>query len=77
MVNGIEIVDKQFLGQKGSVCPKTLVGMLILQKGFVAKGYWIQVKGKVSNVNIFSGLMSKKNMTERTAGGYFLFIEQN
>ena len=68
MVNGIEIVDKQFLGLNGSVCPKTLVGMLVLQKGFVTKGYWIQVKSKVTNVNIFSGLMSKEKMTERTAG---------
>ena len=68
MVNGVKIVDKQFLGHKGTVCPETLVGMLTLQKGFVAKGYWIQVKAKVTNVNIFSGLMPEEKMKDRTAG---------
>ena len=68
MVNGIKIVDKQFLGHNGTVCPETLVRMLTLQKGFVAKGYWIQVKGKVTNVNVFSGMMSEEKMRARTAG---------
>ena len=50
-------------------CPTSLKGNLVLQKHFLNKGYWGENKGNVTNVNVFSGLMSDSKMISRTSGG--------
>ena len=40
----------------------------MLQKHFLNKGYWGQNQGNVTNVNVFSGLMSENEMVSRTSG---------
>ena len=69
VVNGIKIVDKEFQRNEGKICPNDLVGNLVLQKGFLTKGTWNQILGKVTNLNIFFGLMPAQWMIDRTSGG--------
>ena len=56
VVNGVKVLDAQF---EGTDCPKSLVGNLVLMKAFLATGIWMQARGRVTNVNVFSGLMSR------------------
>ena len=66
VANGFKIGDKQF--PEGVGCPESLVGNLVLMKGYVTGGVWSQGYGKVTNLNIFSGSMSTKEMVATTAG---------
>ena len=66
VVNGVMVLDTQF--NTNTPCPTSLDGNLVLQKFFSATGYWGQNQGRVTNVNIFSGLMSEDRMVSRTSG---------
>ena len=63
--NGVKVLDTQF---EGTDCPTSLVGNLVLMKAFLASGIWMQARGRVTNVNVFSGLMSQDQMVSRTSG---------
>ena len=65
VVNGVKILDTQF---ERTTCPTNLVGNLVLLKGFYAVGYWGQTRGRVTNVNVFSGLMFQDRMVSLTSG---------
>ena len=68
VVNGVEIkVEKTF--PEGLVCLKALKGNLVLQKIFNNRGIWTQSKGTVTNLNVFSGLMTTEEMVVRTSSG--------
>ena len=69
VVNSIEVENKQFRRPEGVVCPSSLAGNLVLMKGFVTGGIWNQVQGRVTNLNLFSGVMSTRGMVEMTSGG--------
>ena len=66
VINGVKVVDKEF--SENTPCPVSLDGNLLLQKHFVQSGLWSQNQGRVTNVNIFSGLMSEDRMVSRTSG---------
>ena len=68
VVNGVMVMDTQFEQKERNPCPTSLDGILVLQKFFSATGYWGQNQGRVTNVNIFSGLMSEERMVSRTSG---------
>ena len=68
VMNGKQVVEMQFLKQEGLSCPTNLSGKLFLQKASLNAGYWYQSTGRVTNVNIFHGLMSAEDMRKRTAG---------
>ena len=65
VVNGVKVLDTQF--QRNENCPTSLDGNLVLHKHFYSTGYWSQNQGRVTNVNIFSGLMSEDGMVGRTS----------
>ena len=65
VVNGVKVLDTQF--QK-TTCPTSLVGNLVLFKAFLSPGFWGQTRGRVANVNVFSGLMSQDRMVSTTSG---------
>ena len=65
MVNGVKVVDTQF---QGTTCPTSLAGNLVLLKALIVSGTWIQGRGRVANVNVFSGLMSQERMVSGTSG---------
>ena len=68
VVNGVEInVEKTF--PEGTVCLKSLAGNLVLQKVFNNRGIWTQAYGMVTNLNIYSGIMTRAEMVVRTSGG--------
>ena len=70
--NGEKVEERQFElpagAGAGGACPRSLAGNLLLQKGLLSRGFWFQVKGRVTNLNVFSGLMSLDRMVKRTAG---------
>ena len=66
VINGVKVVDKEF--SENTPCPVSLDGNLLLQKHFVQSGLWSQNQGRVTNVNIFSGLTSEDGMVGRTSG---------
>ena len=68
VVNGVKIVEKHFQRIEGRLCPNHLAGNLVLQKGFLTKGNWVQILGKVTNLNIFAGLLPMAEMVARTSG---------
>ena len=69
VVNGLTVLTKKpFARPESTRCPTGLVGNLVLQKGFVGSGYWFQNQGRVTNVNVFSGLMTQDKMVSRTSG---------
>ena len=65
VVNGVKVLDMPF---EKTTCPTSLVGNLALMKTFSAGGFCIQSVGRVTNVNVFSGLMSQDLMVSRTSG---------
>ena len=67
VVNGVKVLNTQFEQKENTPCPTRLDGTLVLQKFFGA-GFWCQNQGRVTNVNVFSGLMSEEKMVSRTAG---------
>ena len=66
VVNGVKVLEKEF--ERKTPCPTSLDGNLLLHKHFVQPGIWSQNMGPVTNVNIFSGLMSEDKMVSRTSG---------
>ena len=66
VVNGVKVLDTQF--KRNENCPTSLDGNLVLHKHFYSTGYWSQNQGRVTNVNIFSGLMPEDGMVGRTSG---------
>ena len=68
VVNGVKVLDKQYKRTEKTTCPTSLVGNLVLMKGLLTPGIWAQNRGRVTNVNIFSGLMSLERMVSRTSG---------
>ena len=67
--NGEKVEERQFeLPAGGATCPGSLAGNLLLQKGMLSRGFWFQVKGRLTNLNVFSGLMSLDRMVRMTAG---------
>ena len=68
VVNGVKIVEKHFQRIEGRLCPNHLAGNLVLQKGFLTKGNWVQILGKVTNLNIFAGLLPMAEMVAKTSG---------
>ena len=65
VVNGVKVFDIQF---EGKTCPRSLVGNLVLLKALIVARTWIQGRGRVTNVNVFSGLMSQDRMVSLTSG---------
>ena len=65
VVNGQKVFDVKF-EDKG--CPTSLVGKLVLLKALIVTRTWIQGRGRVANVNVFSGLMSQDRMVSMTSG---------
>ena len=49
-------------------CPTRLHKNLVLQKGFAVESFWNQGWGKVTNINVFNGIMSMEDMVARTSG---------
>ena len=57
VVNGVKILETFQITVK-ITCPTSLFGNLVLIKGLLTPGIWAQNRGRVTNVNMFSGLMS-------------------
>ena len=70
VVNGIEVVneEKEYLQNTAQWKPKSLDGKLLLFKSYIS-GYWYQHRSIISNLNIFSSMMSVEMMVSRTTGG--------
>ena len=70
VVNGIEVVNekKEYLQNTAQWKPKSLDGKLLLFKSYIS-GYWYQHRSIISNLNIFSSMMSVEDMVSRTTGG--------
>ena len=66
-VNGYKVLDETH-PQQPTPCPTRLNGNMLLGKYRRNVGYWAQNQGRVTNVNIFTGLMSDSEMISRTAG---------
>ena len=66
VVNGEKLEDKAFPIPAGASQPPTNLTLLPLFKNWM--GFWYQSKNKVSNLNIFSKLMTLPEMVSRTAG---------
>ena len=67
-VDGVEVLDKEFPKDENNPCPKSLDGNMLLHKVRRNAGYWFQNTGRVTNANVFSGLMSVDRMVARTSG---------
>ena len=69
VVNGIKVVDeeKQFFRNTSAWKPQSLAGKLLMFKSYTAR-FWSQNRGKFSNMNIFSSMMSLEDMMMRTSG---------
>ena len=65
VINGVKVLETQF---ERTTCPTKLVGNLVLLKAMMAPGFWTQARGRVTNVNVFSGLMSQDRMASLTSG---------
>ena len=67
--NGVNVLNgKTIQSNENTSCPTSLDGNLVLHKLFANAGYWSQFQGNVTNVNVFSGLMSVGEMVSRTSG---------
>ena len=58
----------EFFKNTASWIPKSLEGRVLLFKGYHS-GFWLQLRGKISNLNIFKSMMSVEDMVSRTSGG--------
>ena len=69
VVNGVVMVneEKEYFRNTKQWKPKSLEGKLLLFKSFM--GFWYQHRSIMSNMNIFSSMMSVENMIRRTTGG--------
>ena len=66
VVNGKQVEDKSFPIPEGAKPPTDLTEKLLIFKQFI--GFWYRCTNKVSNLNIFSKLMTLPEMVKRTAG---------
>ena len=67
VVNGFRIEETPI--PNPTDCPVISLGKnLVLQKGFIAESFWNQGWGRVTNLNIFDGIMSMEDMVARTSG---------
>ena len=69
VVNGVKVVDeeKEFFRNTSAWKPQSLAGKLLMFKSYKAR-FWEQNRGKFSNMNIFSSMMSLEDMMMRTSG---------
>ena len=68
VVNGENVEDKRHKVSERAKAPNSLAGKLLLAKMMAAPGVWYQHKGKVANLNVFSGMLTVESMVQRTAG---------
>ena len=69
VVNGVKVVDeeKEFFKNTLAWKPQSLAGKILMFKSYSAR-FWTQNRGKFSNMNIFSSMMSLEDMVMRTSG---------
>ena len=69
VANGVVMVneEKEYFRNTIQWKPKSLEGNLLLFKSYLS--FWYQHRGIISNLNIFSSMMSVENMISRTSGG--------
>ena len=69
VVNGVVMVNekKDYFSNTIVWKPKSLEGKLFIFKSY--RSFWYQNRGIISNLNIFSSMMSVEDMVTRTAGG--------
>ena len=69
VANGVVMVneEKDYFRNTRQWKPKSLDGKLLLFKSYLS--VWYQHRSIISNMNIFSSMMSVENMISRTAGG--------
>ena len=70
VVNGRLVVneEKEYFKHTTESKPASVEGKILIFKGYHA-GFWYQHWGTVSNLNIFSSMMSLDDMEKRTSGG--------
>ena len=70
VVNGLQVVNekKEYFRNTTHWKPKSLDEKLIVFKGYWG-GFWYQYRSTFSNMNIFSSMMSVKDMVSWTTGG--------
>ena len=70
VVNGVVVVneEKEYFRNTKTMKPGSLEESVLMFKGYEA-GYWYQHRTTFSNMNIFSSIMSLKDMVSRTSGG--------
>ena len=70
VVNGRLVVneEKDYFKDTTESKPASVEGKILIFKGYHA-GFWYQHWGTVSNLNIFSSMMSLDDMEKRTSGG--------
>ena len=61
-------VEKEYFKHATESKPASVEGKILIFKGYHA-GFWYQHWGTVSNLNIFSSMMSLDDMEKRTSGG--------
>ena len=68
VVNGVKVVDeeKEFFRNTSAWKPQSLAGKLLVFKGYNIA--WAQYRGKFTNMNIFSSMISLEDMMMRTSG---------
>ena len=69
VVNGVVVVneEKDYFRNTKQWKPKSLEGKLFIFKSY--RSFWYQNRGIISNLNIFSSMLSVEDMVTRTAGG--------
>ena len=69
VVNGVKVVDeeKEFFRNTTAWKPQSLAGKILVFKQFHTS-FWAQQRGKFTNMNIFSSILSLETMMMRTSG---------
>ena len=69
VVNGVKVVDEEKEEFRNTTAwkPKSLEGKILVFKEYLA-GFWAQQRGKFTNMNIFTSMMSLEDMMLRTTG---------
>ena len=70
VVNGVVLVneEKDYFRNTMQWKPNSLAQKVLIFKSY-KPGFWYQHRGIISNLNIFSSMMSVEDMVTRTAGG--------
>ena len=68
VVNGVEVVNekKEYFRNTADMKPKSLVGKIRVFKEYMI-GFYVQNRGKFTNMNIFDSLMSTTSMIQKTS----------